>query len=105
MAVEQWTASTASIGEDCVNLRIYRTFSWEVHNPQGRCGGELDYRLEETDTLQFEHEGQWVDVPIVEAKKPPHPGDARREQRLAEMQEGFREQMKNIKFNNARKND
>lgn len=66
-----------------MRLRIYRTFKWEVYNPEKRLGGPIRYRLVPTDTLQFlattttaggevldEH---WVDVPIIEADKPIHP--------------------------------
>ncbi len=60
-------------------LRLHRTFKW-VRAPYGpgevpTYGGPPRPRvLEHTDTLQFRQDGgEWQDVPVVEAEKPPEP--------------------------------
>jgi hypothetical protein len=61
-----------------LELRLHRTFKW-VCAPYGpgeapRYGGPpRPLVLEHTDTLQYRHGGEWQDVPVVEAEKPPEP--------------------------------
>jgi hypothetical protein len=60
-----------------IELRIHRTFQWERLKPDGPFligGPPPPLTLVATDTLQCCTDGtNWVDVPVVEAEKPPHP--------------------------------
>ena len=60
-------------------LRLHRTFKW-VRAPLGPGEAPLyggpprPLVLEHTDTMQFRHAcGEWRDVPVVEAERPPEP--------------------------------
>lgn len=67
-----------------LELRLHRTFKW-VRAPYGpgeevRYGGPpRPWVLDHTDTLQSRQAGgEWQDVPVVEAEKPPKPEQGRR---------------------------
>jgi hypothetical protein len=62
-----------------LELRLHRTFKW-ARAPYGpgeapRFGGPpRPLVLEHTDTLQFKvADGDWRDVPVIEADRPPEP--------------------------------
>jgi hypothetical protein len=61
-----------------VQLRIYRTFEWvpapyAPGEPVTYGGPPRPLVLRAKDTLQSCELGEWQDVPVVEADKPPHP--------------------------------
>jgi hypothetical protein len=64
-----------------MQIRVFRTFEWVLAVPTSevRLGGRNPYKLQHKDTLQRfdERLEMWVDVEVVEDKKPPHPNAAR----------------------------
>lgn len=65
-------------------LRIHRTFSWAAApyspgEPVTYGGPPRPLYAKPTDALQFRQDGgDWQDVPVVEAEKPPKPDQRRR---------------------------
>lgn len=64
-----------------MELRIVRTFEWQrVPGQEIRYGGGPPaMHLVPTDVLQWRdgHTQDWVDVPVVEMERPPHPHEER----------------------------
>ena len=80
-----------------MNLRIYRTWTWELAVPRSevRFGGDNPMELVVHDQLQYfdsrgsfgpPDESMWFPVPVVEAEKPEHPRDRKEREELKRFQ-------------------
>jgi len=61
-----------------LNLRIYRTYTWEIDINECQTDEKSSYHLVSHDTLQYSTSVDpwypvWNDVPIVESGIPKHP--------------------------------
>jgi hypothetical protein len=59
-----------------MNLRIHRTWHWELACSRSEIsyGGDNPVHLVATDELQqMDAQGNWIPVEVVEAEKPPRP--------------------------------
>lgn len=79
-------------------LRIYRTFEWELDIPvsEVRFGGRNPMKLVATDTLQYRNfNGDWVPVQIVEGPRPEHPHEKKDREQMDRMAKGIRKSLAN----------
>ena len=85
-----------------MNLRIYRTFTWELacSPSEVRYGGDNPMQLVSHDELQYfdacgsaqpPNDSMWHPVKIVEAEKPESPKEKKRRERAEEMAKRFAE--------------
>lgn len=66
-----------------MELRIYRTYQWELAVPisQARLGGDNPMKITAIDELQFfeSESGKWIPVPVLSEPVPTHPREIQRQ--------------------------